>query len=138
MPTATPNTYSAIRSVAASPNAYRQGAVLAATPGELVVMLYDGARRFLRQASIAMRDGHVERAHNTLRRAEMIVAHLDGVLDHEQGQIPAQLHAIYQFCLAHLNRARISQDPAALEEVSDLLGELRESWAQVAAQVGRA
>jgi len=137
MPTATPNTYSAM-SIAASPNAYRQGAVLAATPGELVVMLYDGARRFLRQASIAMRDGHVERAHNTLRRAEMIVAHLDGVLDHEQGQIPEQLHAIYQFCLAHLNRARISQDAAALEEVSDLLGELRESWSQVAAQVGRA
>ncbi len=41
-------------------------------------MLYDGARRFLRQASIAMREGEIERAHNTLRRAELIIAHLDG------------------------------------------------------------
>lgn len=125
-------------SLAASPAAYRQGAVLAATPGELVVMLYDGARRFLRQASIAMRDGEIERAHNTLRRAELIVAHLDGVLDFEQGPISEQLHSIYQFCLAHLNKARLSQDPTMVEEVSDLLGELREAWAQVADEVARA
>jgi flagellar protein FliS len=134
MPTASPSTYRATSS-AASPNAYRQGAVLAATPGELVVMLYDGARRFLRQASIAMREGEVERAHNTLRRAELIVAHLDTILDYEQGQISDRLHAIYQFCLAHLNSARLGQDSAKLEEVSGLLGELRDAWAQVAAEV---
>ncbi|MGA9875592.1 MAG: flagellar export chaperone FliS [Solirubrobacteraceae bacterium] len=122
----------------ASPAAYRQGAVLAATPGELVVMLYDGARRFLRQASIAMREGQVERAHNTLRRAELIITHLDGVLDYDQGQIPQRLHSIYQFCLSHLNRGRLSQDPAKLEEVSDLLGELRDAWAQVAEEISRA
>jgi flagellar secretion chaperone FliS len=119
----------------ATPDAYRQGAVLAATPGQLVVMLYDGARRFLRQASIAMRAGEVERAHNTLRRSELIIAHLDGTLDFDQGQLPERLHSIYQFCLAHLNSARLNQDAAKLEEVSDLLGELREAWAQVAAEV---
>jgi flagellar protein FliS len=122
----------------ATPNAYRQGAVLAATPGELVVMLYDGARRFLRQANVAMREGQVERAHNTLRRAELIIAHLDGILDFQQGEVSDRLHAIYQFCLAHLNAARNNQDPAKLEEVSELLGELREAWAQVAEEIARA
>ncbi|HTA98416.1 MAG TPA: flagellar export chaperone FliS [Solirubrobacteraceae bacterium] len=122
----------------ATPNAYRQGAVLAATPGELVVMLYDGARRFLRQANVAMREGQIERAHNTLRRAELIIAHLDGVLDFQQGEISDRLHAIYQFCLAHLNAARNNQDAGKLEEVSDLLGELREAWAQVAEEIARA
>lgn len=122
----------------ATPNAYRQGAVLAATPGELVVMLYDGARRFLRQANVAMREGQVERAHNTLRRAELIIAYLDGILDFEQGEVSNRLHAIYQFCLAHLNAARNHQDAGKLEEVSDLLGELREAWAQVAEEIARA
>ncbi|HEX4115529.1 MAG TPA: flagellar export chaperone FliS [Solirubrobacteraceae bacterium] len=122
----------------ATPNAYRQGAVLAATPGELVVMLYDGARRFLRQANVAMREGQVERAHNTLRRAELIIAHLDGILDFEQGEVSNRLHAIYQFCLAYLNAARNHQDAGKLEEVSDLLGELREAWAQVAEEIARA
>lgn len=121
----------------ATPNAYRQGAVLAATPGELVVMLYDGARRFLRQANVAMREGQIERAHNTLRRAELILAHLDSILDYEQGEVSERLHTIYQFCLAHLNAARNGQDPGKVEEVSQLLGELREAWSQVAEEVER-
>jgi flagellar protein FliS len=116
----------------ASPQAYRQSAVLSASPGELVVMLYDAARRFLRQAGMAMGAGEVERAHNTLRRAEMIIGHLDGTLDHDQGQISERLHAIYQFCLVHLNRGRMGQDVRMLEEVSNLLGELREAWAEIA------
>ncbi len=118
----------------ASPEAYRQNAVLSATPGELVVMLYDGARRFLRQAAIAMDEGEVERAHNSLRRAELIIGHLDGTLDDEQGQVSERLHSIYQFCLAHLNRGRMGQDRRMLEEVSRLLGELREAWADAASQ----
>ena len=125
-------------SLATAPGAYRQNAVLAAAPAQLVVMLYDGARRFLRQSTIAMRAGEVERAHHTLRRAELIVAHLDGTLDFDHGQLPARLHAIYQFCLAHLNRGRMDQDPAKLEAVSDLLGELREAWAQIAVEDARA
>ncbi|HSZ69918.1 MAG TPA: flagellar export chaperone FliS [Solirubrobacteraceae bacterium] len=117
----------------ASPQAYRENAVLSATPEQLVVMLYDGARRFLRQAGKAMRAGEVESAHNALRRAEMIVAHLDGVLDYELGEpIASQLHPIYRFCLTHLGRARIEQDPGKVDEVGGLLGELRESWAEIA------
>lgn len=118
----------------ASPQAYRQSAVLSASPGELVVMLYDAARRFLRQACIAMEQGEVERAHNTLRRAELVIGQLDGTLDLEQGQISDRLHAIYQFCLSHLNRGRMGQDTRMLEEVSSLLGELREAWTEVAEQ----
>lgn len=123
-------------SAAAIPRVYRQNAVLSASQCELVVMQYDGARRFLRQAASAMRGGEVERAHKTLRRAEMLIAHLDGTLDHDRGEIPAQLHAIYSFCLDHLNAARMQNDAAKLEEVSELLGELREAWAQVAAGAG--
>jgi flagellar protein FliS len=117
----------------ASPQAYRENAVLSASPEQLVVMLYDGAQRFLRQAGKAMRGGEIERTHNALRRAEMIVAHLDGVLDYEQGEpIASQLHPINRFCLTHLRRARMDQDVDKLEEVAGLLGELRESWAEIA------
>ncbi|HEY3829867.1 MAG TPA: flagellar export chaperone FliS [Solirubrobacteraceae bacterium] len=117
----------------ASPQAYRENTVLSASPEQLVVMLYDGARRFLRQATAAMQAKEIERAHNTLRRAEMIVAHLDGVLDYEQGEpIASQLHPIYQYCLGQMGRARVEQDASKLEEVSGLLGELRESWAEIA------
>jgi flagellar secretion chaperone FliS len=124
--------------VTASHAAYRRGEVLAASPGELVVLLYDGARRFLRQAGAAMADGEVERAHRTLRHAERIIRHLDGTLDFEQGVIAQRLHAIYIFCLRHLDAARIGQDPAKLEDVAELLGELRDAWSHAAAEVERA
>jgi flagellar protein FliS len=118
---------------AASPQAYRENAVLCATPAQRVVMLYDSARRFLRQATDAMRAGEVESAHNKLRKAERIIVHLDGVLDDEQGaELSEQLHTLYRFCMAHLNRARMSLDADKLEEVSDILGELRESWVEIA------
>jgi flagellar secretion chaperone FliS len=120
--------------VAASPQAYRREAVLAASRGQLVVMLYDGARRFLRQAAAAMRAREIERSHNTLRRAELIIAHLDGTLDHEQGELSDSLHSLYAFCLRHLNEGRLALDASKLDEVCELLGELRESWAQLAAE----
>lgn len=119
-------------SLTAPPTAYRESAVLSASPAELVVMLYDGARRFMRQATSAMGQGEIEQAHHRLRRAEMIIAHLDGTLDHSQGEVADRLHDIYTFSLSHLNRARLEQDPGKVDDVSRMLGELREAWATIA------
>lgn len=119
---------------AASPQAYRESAVLTAPPERLVVMLYDGARRFLHQAATAMRDGDVPTAHERLRRAERIVEHLLATLDMSQGEIAERLEAIYAFCLQQLSEARVRQDPAQLETVGSLLGELREAWAELAGE----
>lgn len=118
--------------LAASPNAYRQSAILTAPPERLVVMLYDGARRFLHQAAVAMRDGDVQTAHDRLRRAEAIIDHLLTTLDLEQGQVAERLQSIYRFCQRHLAEGRIKQDAAKLDKVSELLGELREAWAEIA------
>jgi flagellar secretion chaperone FliS len=115
-----------------SPNAYRASSVLTASSGQLIVMLYDGARRFLHQASVAMGEREIVAAHNKLTRAENIIRHLRNTLDMEQGQISERLYAIYTFSLAHLRQARIEQSPAKLEEINELLGKLRESWAAIA------
>lgn len=117
----------------ATARAYRENTILAAEPAQLVVMLYDGAQRRLRRAEQAMQAHETERSHNEIRGAEQIVAHLDAVLDHEHDpQLAGRLHTIYRFCLAHAQRARMEQDPGKLREVARLLGELRESWAQIA------
>jgi flagellar protein FliS len=117
----------------ASPQAYRQSAILTAPPEQLVVMLYDGARRFLFQAAAAMRAGNIEVTHNKLRRAEDIIVHLRSTLDLEQGGDVAQrLSAIYSFCIRHLSQARITRDATKVDEVSSLLSELREAWGTIA------
>ena len=118
--------------LASSPSAYRTSAVMTASPEQLVVMLYDGARRFLGQAAAAMRADDVETAHLKLRRAEAIIAHLRDTLDLDQGDVAARLQAIYLFCNRHLNDARVQRDPQKIEQVSTLLGELRAAWSTVA------
>jgi flagellar secretion chaperone FliS len=115
-----------------SPAAYRQSAVLTASPERLVVMLYDGARRFLSQATVAMRGDDVQTAHVKLRRAEAIIEHLRDTLDMDQGEVAARLQAIYLFCGRHLNEARVERDPAKIEQVAALLGELRQAWSTLA------
>jgi flagellar secretion chaperone FliS len=118
----------------APPRAYRESAVLSAQPEQLVVMLYDGARRFLHQAAIAMGEGQVELAHRKLRRTEDILLHLREVLDMEQGEIATRLESIYMFCQSYLLKARLDRDPAKIDRVSSMLGELRDAWATIEQQ----
>ncbi len=115
-----------------SPKAYRQGAVLSAPPQRLIVMLYDGARRALHQAAAAMRAQQLELSHAKLRQAEDIIVHLRESLDHQQGgEVALRLESIYLFCQRHLRAARFERDAAKVEQVSTLLGELREAWAAI-------
>jgi flagellar protein FliS len=120
--------------VAAHTAAYRQQSILTATPGQLVVMLYDGCLRFLRQSAHAMHERQADVSHAKWRRADAILAELLSTLDLEQGgQIASRLQGIYVFSQRHLLEAVRDQEPAKVEQVIELLGELRESWVQIAA-----
>ena len=117
---------------APAPNAYRESAVLTATPGQLVVMLYDGAVRFLTQSAIAMRDGRAGLAGEKLRRAEAIIDELLATLDMSVGDIAERLQALYLFFKEHLSAARLEQSADKVEEVARLMRELRSAWGQIA------
>jgi flagellar protein FliS len=117
---------------AASPAAYKQQSILTAPPERLVVMLYDGAHRFLSQAAIAMRDGETSRSREKLRRAEAIIDELLCTLDLDAGPIAHNLHGIYVFCKRELTAARVDSDPSKIDWVVEQLAELREAWAQIA------
>jgi flagellar protein FliS len=116
----------------ASPAAYQQQSILTAPPERLVVMLYDGALRFFFQAAVAMREGNRSLSDEKLRRGEAIVDHLIKTLDMSAGEIAANLEGIYVFCKRLLMEARFEQDADKVEKVRELLGPLRESWAQIA------
>ena len=117
---------------APAPNAYRESAVLTATPEQLVVMLYDGANRFLTQSAIAMRDGRAGLAGEKLRRAEAIIDELLATLDLSVGEVAERLQALYLFFKEHLSVARLKQDASKVDEVARLMRELRGAWAGIA------
>ncbi|WP_320669657.1 flagellar export chaperone FliS [Patulibacter defluvii] len=116
----------------AAPQAYRQNAVLTASPVELVVMLYDGAARFLRQAGAALDAGDLAQANARMQRAEAIVSELLVTLDRERGgEVADRLAAIYLFWRRELDAVRRTRDGARLAPIVRQLGELRAAFAQV-------
>ena len=116
----------------ARPQAYREASVMTASPEQLVVMLYDGAGRFLRQAEGAMNGGGTWlQASQKLSRAEAIIDELLATLDMDAGEIAERLQAIYVFCKTRLIEARIERDAVRVDQVARLLSELREAWSQV-------
>ena len=121
-----------VSSYANARQAYTQSAILTASRGELVVMLYDGAIRFLRQSAEAMRGGDRETSRNKMRRAEAIIDELNTSLDMSHGELPARLRSIYLFCKRQLIHANVSAEPEAIDTVVRLLAELRSAWNQIA------
>ena len=119
------NPYATVR------QAYAESSVLTASPGQLVVMLYDGAIRFLRQSAEHMRAGDRERARERMRRAEAVIDELNGTLDMTYGEVAERLRAIYLYSKRRLIRANLDFDPAKVDGVARLLAELRDAFAQV-------
>jgi flagellar secretion chaperone FliS len=115
----------------ARPNAYRENSIMTASPEQLVVMLYDGAGRFLRQAEDCMIDGSWLQASEKLSRAEAIIDELLATLDMDAGEVADRLQSIYVFCKTRLIEARIERDAVRVDQVARLLSELREAWSQV-------
>jgi flagellar secretion chaperone FliS len=117
---------------ASARQAYAESAILTASPGRLVVMLYDGAIGSLRQSAVAMRAGDRERARMRMRKAEAIIDELNGSLDMGVGELPDRLRAIYHFCKRQLITANVAGNAATIDTVAGLLSELRDSWDQAA------
>jgi flagellar protein FliS len=118
----------------ASPQAYRDTAVLTASPEQLVVMLYDGSIRFLRQAEVAMNEGAWLHSFEKLSRAEAILDELLATLNMDVGEISERLQAIYIFCKKTLIEARIQRQGEKIGQVVALLSNLREAWAKISEQ----
>jgi flagellar secretion chaperone FliS len=115
--------------------AYTESSILTAPPERLVVMLYDGAIRFLKQAAAAERNGHHQLFLERLRRGEAIIDELNVTLDMAQGgEVATRLRSIYLFCKRHLVEAHLKRDASHVDEVVRLLTDLRESWQQLSVQ----
>ena len=111
---------------------YRDTDLASASPGRLVVMLYDQILLSLRRARIALDAGQIETRATQIIRASDMITELRLVLDHEQGgAIAANLDALYAYMLAELIDANRRQDPAPLDRVLVIAGELRDAFGQV-------
>jgi flagellar protein FliS len=115
---------------------YLQTAVETAHPARLVVMLYDGALRFLNCALEAMEQRDYEQQNLYLQKTQRILAELIGSLDFTKGgEVAENLFRIYTYLYNQLVQANIEDDAAKVQHAIALLSELREAWDTVASQV---
>lgn len=116
----------------ARPQAYRESSVMTASPEQLVVMLYDGALRFLRQTQAAYGEGAWKHGGERMQRAEAIIDELLATLNMEAGEVAERLQAIYVFCKKQLIEARLERSTEKVGTVIRLLADLRDAWSQLA------
>lgn len=114
---------------------YRERQLLGASPAEGVVLLYDGALRFVAQAKEAIGRGDIQGRHNANARVMAIVSYLMEILDPVQGgDVAARLMGIYAFLLKRLVRIDFENSPEICDEVRGHLQTLKTSWDAIAAQ----
>ncbi|MBE3578106.1 MAG: flagellar export chaperone FliS [Limnochordales bacterium] len=110
---------------------YRQIEVETASPGRLVLMLYDAAIRNCRQAVAAWESSNETVAREKIYRAQDILAELIGSLNFDAGDLARNLFRLYEYMNYRLIQSAVRKDVAAVQEVAKLLEELREAWEQV-------
>lgn len=111
---------------------YRQNNVETATPTRLVVMLYDGALRFLGQAVPAMQTRNYEAQTRYIGKAQAIIGHLRATLDFAAGGAVAHtLNDFYIKAYDTLTDANVHDKADSLEKVIEGLRELRDAWIEV-------
>ncbi len=113
--------------------------VVAASPHQLIAMLYEGAELAVRMAIKHIQEGNLIKKSAAITQASAIVMEgLRAALDLKQGgDLAQQLGALYDYMNKRLMLAHLNNQTAPLDEVLGLLRELHGAWLQIA-PTGRA
>ena len=112
---------------------YRRQQVETASPGQLVVMLYDACIGHCKAAQDAIAAADRDRAARHLLKAQDIIAELMSALNvGAGGELAVRLLSLYEYMYRRLVHANVRKDAEAAREVERLLAELRGAWAEAA------
>lgn len=118
----------------ASIRAYKETQVATASQGELILLAYDGALKWVAaaRAELEREKPNPEKVHRALMRAQAIVEELQGALRmQEGGELAANLNRLYDYILHLLMEANIHKDLEKLVQAQTMLRELYEAWVQI-------
>jgi len=118
---------------------YKAQSVQTASPGKLVLMLFDGYLRFTTAAKNAFNEEDLtkknEGINNNLIRAQNIVTELQSSLDMSvPGELPGTLYRLYDYVLHQLQQANLQKKSETIDEADKVITELREAWAEMLIQ----
>ena len=115
-------------------SSYRRITTLTAPPGQIILMLYEGALHSLERSlpgfSLADPAEANMTIHNNLQRAQEIIHELNCALNMEQGgEIASTLRRLYDYFDRQLRESNMKKEPTGVREVIRHLTVLRDAWA---------
>ncbi len=117
-------------------DSYRKVATQTATPGQLVLMLYDGALSFLEKALTGFdyTDPRLfnQTINNNILRAQAIIHEMNASLNMEAGgEVSSNFRRLYNYFYRRLTQANRTKQKAPIQEIITHLRNLRDSWAEM-------
>jgi flagellar secretion chaperone FliS len=120
---------------------YRKVSVQTASAGHLVLMLYDGAIRFLETSLTGFNSKNPvefnQTINNNIIRSQAIIREMNARLNMEQGgEVAETFRRLYNYFNRRLQQANFKKKREPIEEVISHLRILRDSWAEMLSQGG--
>ena len=106
---------------------YKQNNVLTASPGELIVMLFEGCLRFLRLAHKALVEKDFENSNTNLIKAQNIILELMSSLNFEY-EISNSLYSSYNYIFRELIEINIKKDAQRLKPIIEMVDGYHKTW----------
>ncbi len=119
---------------------YRANSILTASPGQLVLLLFDAALNSLAIAHKACEESgndprKIEVVNAQIAKAQKIIAELQNTLNLEAGgEFAKTMYQLYDYYDRRLLEANLRKEAAPIAEVERLLGEVRNAWAEMLRQ----
>lgn len=113
-------------------NAYFQTKVSTTDQGQLLIMLYDGALRYLAQARDKILAKDYAAKGILISKVIDIINELSASLNVEKGgSLATNLNNLYILCTARLLQANLKMNLESLDSVTQILSGLRSAYAQI-------
>ena len=110
-------------------NTYLEQQVRSASQEELLIMLYDGAIRFLMLAKLGLEEKNIEKFHNNNIKAQNIISEFMSTLDMEMGgEVAKNLFKLYEYLHFRLVQSNLKKNVSMLNEVLTHLRDLKKTW----------
>jgi flagellar secretion chaperone FliS len=117
---------------------YKAVQVKTSTPGDLLVMLYDGLFRFLDEALEAIGRDDRARTGDRISRAHAILGELAATLNKSLApELCENLESVYFFCMNRLVEANLYRDAERVLEVKRVLEPLKDGFKAAVAEAAR-
>lgn len=108
---------------------YKQQSVMTMTSGDLLIALYDGMLKELGQARNSFKRNNYTDINRDLKKVQLMLGHLKSTLDFEY-EVSNNLNALYDYFLDVVKKANLKKDPTGLDEVTQMIAELRDTFYQ--------